>query len=888
MAEVTPTTTEMAGSPRAAVARLVAGVLLINLVVAGLTAFHLYRSRQQHDSRAAAQTQNLSQSLSLTVAGIIDQAGVAIYSTAQEMERQLAQGRVDGPSLHRYILRQQKRLPELDGLRIANARGEIAYGDRVDPGAPISIADRNWFIAARDTPLPEVIITKPMFGRLTKHWVFYIVRRVNSPDGSFAGVAYAAISIDYLLRLFSTFDLGGDGVITLRDGDLAIVVRYPEPRSIGSTTVSPEMRALVRAGRTSGTYTTNGSIDTTRRIFSYNKVDNYPLYVNVGRSPSHYLAPWRTEAKVMALLVAIFAAGTLLSARLLHRNRLREEEIRADLLRRRESLEELVRERTAELEDGNARLAAEIVRRKLAEAEMKRAAIIMDRMQDAVDWFSRDGSYLYVNDAACRMHGYSREDLLTMRVWDVAPHFPPEAWQSHWQELKRAGHLHFETVNRARDGREFPVEVSANYLEIDGREYNCAIIRDISERKEAEAEKQTLMTQLGQSQKIESVGRLAGGIAHDFNNLLTPILVYAEMVKRRLPPDSRDAGRLDGIIQAADKARILTQQLLSFSRKQILEMKTLDLNEVIRAFHDILRRTIRESIAINLHLAEGEYGIRADRNQVEQVIMNLAINAQDAIADTGTIVIETAPMTLDDEYARSHAGVAPGRYLMLAVTDTGTGMDQETLDHLFEPFFTTKEVGKGTGLGLATVYGLVNQHGGHIWVYSEIDRGTAFKIYFPLADAAPEADGPAETGTGAGAVQAGDHTILLVEDNEMVRNLVSDLLDSHGCRVIVAEGPRQALDLSAGQALDLLLTDVVMPDMNGPELYRILLGAHPDLKVLYMSGYTDNAIVHHGMLDEGINFIQKPFTVKDLARKIDAVLRHPARPAPETTKGTPD
>lgn len=871
MAEATSTTAGMTESPRSFAIRLIAGVLLINLAVAGLTGFHLYRSRQQYESSVAAQTQNLSQSLSLTIGSIIDQAGVVIFSVAQEMERQLGQGRIDGPALNDYLLRHKERLPELDGLRIANARGEVMFGDRVNPNAPISIADREWFITVRNNPGPGVTITKPMFGRHSKHWVFNIVRRIHNPDGSFAGVAYASISIDYLLKFFSSIGLGHDGVITLRDGDLTVIARYPEPRSIGSTIVSSELRALVRAGRTSGTYNIKGSIDSTPRVFSFNKVHGYPLYVNVGRAPGVFLAPWRNEATVMAFLVAVFAAGTLLSARLMCRNRRREAEARAELLRHHESLEDTVRERTAELEAGNARLAGEIALRREVEAEQKRSAIIMDRMQDAVDWIAPDGSYLYVNDAACRMHGYSRDEMLAMKVWEVTPHFPPEAWRPHWEELKREGHLHFETENRARDGHDFPVEVSANYLEIDGREYNCAIIRDISERTAAEAEKQTLTEQLGQSRKLESIGRLAGGIAHDFNNLLTPILVYAEMVKSHLPQENRDAERMDGILKAADKARVLTQQLLSFSRKQILEMNTIDLNEVISAFHDILRRTIRENIAIRLHLAEGSHGIRADRNQVEQIIMNLAINAQDAIDDKGVIAIETLPVFLDDEYVRQHAGVTPGRYLMLAVTDTGSGMDRDTLDHVFEPFFTTKAVGKGTGLGLATVHGLVKQHGGHIWVYSEVGRGTVFKIYFPLAGETP-AEETTDKDT-AGELKIGVNTILLVEDNEMVRKLVGDLLDTYGCEAIIAEGPRQALDLSRNRPLDLLLTDVIMPDMSGPELYRALQATHGNLKVLYMSGYTDNAIVHHGVIDEGINFIQKPFTVKDLSRKIAEVLR---------------
>jgi len=286
MPEATPTTVAMPLTHRAFAARLAAGVLCINLVVAGLTGFHLYRSRQQYESRVAVQTQNLAQSLSLTIDSIIDRAGGATFSVAQEAERQLRRGGIDGRSLNGYILRQQKRIPELDGLRVVNARGEIVYGDRVPLGAPVNIADREWFVNARNNPAPDVTITKPMFGRIAKRWVFNVARRIDNPDGSFAGFAFAAVSIDHLLKLFSSIDLGNDGVITLRDRDLAVVARYPAPYSIGSKIVSPEMRALVREGRTSATYGVTGSIDTTPRVFSFRKVDHYPLYINVGRPPA--------------------------------------------------------------------------------------------------------------------------------------------------------------------------------------------------------------------------------------------------------------------------------------------------------------------------------------------------------------------------------------------------------------------------------------------------------------------------------------------------------------------------------------------------------------------------------------------------------------------------
>jgi len=394
------------------------------------------------------------------------------------------------------------------------------------------------------------------------------------------------------------------------------------------------------------------------------------------------------------------------------------------------------------------------------------------------------------------------------------------------------------------------------------------------EQQAAAKEKKLLLEQLGQSQKMESIGRLAGGVAHDLNNLLTPIAGYADLLKREYFQNAHAVERIDHILSASEKAKSLIQQLLSFGRKQILDMKTIDLNQVLSSFYNMLRRTIRENIDIQMHLSHELHGIRADKNQLEQIIMNLAINAQDAIEGNGRITFETAPVDLDEEYASQHVGVKPGRYFMLAVSDDGCGMDNETLSQIFEPFFTTKGMGKGSGLGLATVYGLVKQHGGNIWVYSEPGKGTIFKIYFPTVDDRPADE---QAAVQEYCVTAVNRAILLVEDNEMVRDMVRDLLTSYGCRVIEARGPKHALEMVNGLHLDLLVTDVVMPDMSGPELYNRLSEFYPALKVLYMSGYTQNVIVHNGALSEGVNFIQKPFAVHDFIRKVEEIIKLPAK-----------
>ncbi|MBW2133131.1 MAG: PAS domain S-box protein [Deltaproteobacteria bacterium] len=399
--------------------------------------------------------------------------------------------------------------------------------------------------------------------------------------------------------------------------------------------------------------------------------------------------------------------------------------------------------------------------------------------------------------------------------------------------------------------------------------YTC---RDITERKQAEEEREKLQSQLLQAQKLESVGRLAGGVAHDFNNILSVILGYGEAILDTLregDPLRRDMAE---IVRAGERAAALTRQLLAFSRKQILQPEVLDLNKVIRDLEKMLHRLIGEDIELKLALSDRIGRVMADPGQMEQVIMNLAVNARDAMPGGGKLMIETADVELDETYARTHAGVTPGKYVMLAVTDNGSGMDRETLSRIFEPFFSTKEKEKGTGLGLSTVYGIVKQSGGNIWAYSEPGRGTTFKIYLPETEAEPKGKAVAakkETTKGAG------EKILVVEDDENLRNLMGTMLSRLGYKVTLAANGGEALLLMEKKGLkpDLVITDVVMPNMSGKELAERLLEMQPDLKVLYMSGYTDNAIAHHGVLDPGIPFIQKPFILDDIAEKVRAVLQ---------------
>lgn len=389
-----------------------------------------------------------------------------------------------------------------------------------------------------------------------------------------------------------------------------------------------------------------------------------------------------------------------------------------------------------------------------------------------------------------------------------------------------------------------------------------------------ETHRQKLEEQLLHIQKIEAIGQLAGGIAHDFNNLLTPIIVYADMVRRALSDDHPQSSRVEGVLAAAHKAKDLTQKLLSFGRKQMLNIEVLDLNEVIESFRDILLRTIRENIVIDVMPAAGGARLKADRGQLEQVLLNLTVNARDAIEGKGTISIATGHVLLDDEFVRQHPGMAPGPYILLAFKDTGCGMDDETLRHIYEPFFTTKAVGHGTGLGLATVYGIVKQHEGYIEARSRVGEGTAFSIYLlaTTEESGSAVDAPATVPGRSDCT--GNQTILLVEDNLMVLEMAVELLESNGFRVLAADSPLKAMEIeqSYNGPIDLMVTDVVMPEMNGMELYERLQDRRPGLPVLYMSGYTSDVVIHNGTLEEEVSFIRKPFTSEQFIERVRRLL----------------
>ncbi len=536
-----------------------------------------------------------------------------------------------------------------------------------------------------------------------------------------------------------------------------------------------------------------------------------------------------------------------------------------------DELEIRVQERTAELMRATETLQMEVTEHKLAEEMLRESEEqlrgLVENAPVGIYRTTLDGIILMANQVLAQMLGYSSTEELMSRNVEKDSLIPKTSKNQFREQIERDGEIKgFETLWFKKDGSETFVRESARCVrDKDGNvQYYEGIVEDITEQKQLEA-------QFRQSQKMEGIGRLAGGVAHDFNNLLTVISGHAELASVSLDKQDPLHDDLKEIQNAAHRAAQLTRQLLAFSRKQTLQPKVLDLNDIVRELDKMLKRVIGEDIDLETIVATDLWRVNADPGQIEQVIINLSTNARDAMPGGGKMVIETQNIELDEEYADKHPDVTPGPHVMLAISDNGCGIKENVKSHIFEPFFTTKEEGKGTGLGLSTVYGIVKQSGGNIWVYSELDKGTTFKIYLPMVT--QEAD---ELSREADVSEAprGTETILLVEDEEGVRKLAVRILKGQGYKVLEAESGVDALLIcqKMQKPVDIVITDVVMPNMSGSEFVEKLREFWSDFKVLYMSGYTANAIAHSGVLDPDKPYLQKPFRPIDLALKVRSVL----------------
>ena len=518
--------------------------------------------------------------------------------------------------------------------------------------------------------------------------------------------------------------------------------------------------------------------------------------------------------------------------------------------------------------------------RELRDSE-ERYRVLFDNAEMLASVYDRDGVCLMMNKGVAAAMGGDAQDFIGKSFSNLHPDAGEEYTARIRNAIDSGEPGEYEDLVRFPTGERWLFSNVHPVRDARGRIFAAQIVsQDLTERKSAEREKESLEAQLRQSQKLEAIGQLAGGVAHDFNNILTAIFGNVELsmgtLRQELKPNASLIDAMEQIERSAQRASTLTRQLLAFSRRQISQPEVLSVNQILADLDKMLRRLVTENITLEIAMSPELHTVRADSGQLEQVIVNLVVNAADAMPDGGRLTLETQSVTLDEGYVTTHAEAQSGPHVALIVSDTGHGMDAETRERIFEPFFTTKTRERGTGLGLATVHGIVKQSGGHITVYSEPGRGTTFKVYLPVVA------GQAALSAGDSApapTQGGSETLLLCEDDHAVRELTARVLAAAGYTVLAAAGGKEALKLAAAHEgpLDLLITDVIIPDLNGRQLSDTLQGQRPGLPTLFISGYTSNVIAHHGVLNEGVEFLEKPFTRNRLLARVREVLQRAAK-----------
>jgi PAS domain S-box-containing protein len=718
------------------------------------------------------------------------------------------------------------------------------------PTRPLDVGDRD-YVEAMTTGYQGTYIGAPVIGRFTGKAEFPAARKRHSASGHFDGALVVSVDPDYFVNFWRTIIVADGAVSLFRDDGAVLATTIPAAQQASRIPADSPMLARIKEA-SAGTLDERG-FDGVERLYTYMKLQDYPIYVSYGIALDAMLAPWREHLVsygLLALAMSLCLAGMTL------------------LIMRYVRLQEAAAGRLA---DSTARLESEMRIRERAESEARRSQedyrtlyLKTPVMLHSID---RGGRVVNVSDFWLEQMGYRREEVIGRSSSD----FLTEASRKHNIEaglpaLMRDGFVRQMPLQLVRkDGSVFDVLTNS----LAARDENGGFLRslavsfDVTDWKRAEM-------QLRQAQKMEAIGQLTGGIAHDLNNLLTVILGNIERAALLTTEPVRLGQALAGAQRGADRAAALTSQLLAFARRQPLEPRVVDVGRLLTRLSDLLRRTLGEAIEIETVTAGGLWFAFCDASQLESALVNLAVNARDAMRERGKLTLEAGNAWLDDDYVKTHADVKPGQYVMLAVTDTGSGMAPEVVERAFEPFFTTKPEGKGTGLGLSQVFGFVKQSEGHVKIYSEPGQGTTVRIYLPRApaDATPGTDRAPPA-----AAPTGSETILVVENDRDVRTAVIGMLGDLGYSVIEAAEPDEALRLLQANKVDLLFTDVVMPgSMTVQQMVEAALRLRPAIEVLFTSGYTEDATVHHGRLDEGVHLISKPYKRGQLARKLRSLL----------------
>src|SRR5471032_1627529 len=810
-----------ASSRRRIVLPLVASALLTAAVLAGLLVY------LRADAIASGET------LLGAIAQLSDEQTTSVIQnveqTLQVVEGPVSAATEASPTGEGQVDAELRRLVEsrsfLKAIRVLDERGFTIYGS--DTGnIGVDLSDRDYFAFHREHPDAGLLISKPLLSRAKGAWIIPVSLGRYRADGVFAGVIVGGLDPQFFDQAWALDNKMADLSIALVRQDGLLLMRSPFVENTVGTSigVAPDFYRI-RTGERAGTYRAKSIFDGKDRILAYRRLKAYPsLVIVVGESVDQALVGWRDFAWIVAACWVIAAAA--LGGLALWRIR-----------------------------EAKARRATESRYRDLFEASPY-PLLVAD---------SKTSHILAVNDAAAEQYGWSRGEFLAMNLNDLyLPQDVPKVEAMRRLYVPGAARVNSALRHRRKDGKVINVETSGRLIDFEGTPALLAMVQDVTTRHAAE-------DQLRQAQKMEGVGQLTGGIAHDFNNILFVILANTDALLEDadLSADTKD--RLDHIDKAVQRASTLTGQLLSFSRKQPLQPQQTDLNDLVNETGTLLRRALGAQIAIESVLSDDLCVANVDRSQLQTALVNLCINARDAMPDGGRLLIETYHVVLDEEDVASTPDATAGTYAVIAVTDTGEGIPPETLAKVFEPFFTTKEVGKGTGLGLSMVYGFIKQSNGHIKIYSEVGKGTLVKLYLPCSGKTAEAALSRDTAP----VSGGTERILVVEDESQVRASVMQQLRSLGYAVSEAADGAGGLAAceAAQQPYALLLTDVVMPGLlNGKDLASEVLRRWPETKIVFMSGFTEISSVRHSRLDKGSVLLTKPFRKRDLAQIVRLAL----------------
>ena len=801
---------------------------LLNLFVLGLAATWLHQSRKRMVAEAVQNTRNLSRSMAISLSGALDKIDLGLSDVAHDCERQLAAGGLRALETQVYLTHQKALIRDFEDLWVADAHGEIRWGTRLPAGPSVNIADREYFLRLNQPYDPGLVVSIPVMGKVTKTWAIPVARRINRPDGTMAGLVLGSLRVDdYFTGKFAEFQVGRQGRIILRDEAMALVFRYPHlagPNGVpGSTYMSDTGKARVARDPRAGSYQGAAPDDRVPRTYSYQKVGTYPYVVFVAQSLRETLFPWWLEVGATLFAVAGFLLFSYFYAR--------------DALQRLQAREEADQKALAKSE------------------AMFRA--VLDHSQEGILFTDAAGTVLYRSRSYKDINGFDDEARLGRDAFEMLHPDDEAQARTAWQAMLADTGAHVRVQCRIRHTNGSWRWIEANLQNLLTHPQVGAVVivsRDITQELKAEEARRAMEGQLNHLQRMESVGRLASGISHDMNNVLAAIMAVAQSLKHQadgaLP-------QLDLILEATRRGRNLLQGLLAFARKEMEEAEVFDLNDLIRREADILSSTTLQRVKVNLRLAPDLPQLAGSPSALATALMNLCMNALDAMPGGGALTLTT----LDEG----------GRTVELVVEDTGQGMPPDVLSRAMEPFFTTKPVGKGTGLGLAMVYGTVQAHGGTLEIKSQVGKGTAVHIQLPKAGH----ELPVPAGAPPGPIGTDVHPlrILMVDDDLLVRVSTQLLLEALGHAVTSAEGGLQALALAeGGGAWDVAVLDLNMPGLDGLETLTRLRTLRPGLPALIATGYADEEVVGALARFERVALLNKPYSIEEFVGALAAVM----------------